>query len=164
MIKAKEDVAVAEPEKKLSEQLSAAPSEKEQNKAKLRRYVEEETKLVKGRFRNFETPGASVRVQIKKYKDVPMFDKWMHDNEMYEVPLYVARHLNGVDKTAEKIGGKINTCAHLVHQWKHGKNDPLPYSEMGTGPSGEPGIPVPILTSPKYRRRYGFESLEFDTN
>lgn len=159
MIKSKEDAVVAEPEKKLSVELKAAPSEKEQNKAKLQRYIEEETKVVKGRFRNYESPGACVRVQVKKYKEVPMFDKWMNDNEMYEIPLYVARHLNGVDKTAEKIGGKINTCAHLVHEFRHGKNDPLPASTMGMD-----GIPVPIVTSPKYRRRYGFESLEFDMN
>ena len=159
MVKTKEDVAVAEPEKKLSEGLGAALTEKEQNQAKLRRYVEEETKLVKGRFRNFETPGASVRVQIKKYKDVPMFDKWLADNETYEIPLYVARHLNGTDVTAKAVGGKINTCAHLVHQWKHGKNDPLPASTMGSD-----GMPVPIVTAQKYVRRYGFESLEFDTS
>lgn len=159
MVKSKEDAIVAEPEKKLSVELEAAPSEKEQNKAKLQRYIEEETKLVKGRFRNYESPGASVRVQIKKYKDVPMFDKWMNDNATYEIPLYVARHLNGVDKTAEKIGGKINTCSYTVHEFKHGQNEPLPACNLGID-----GIPVPIITSPKYVRRYGFESLEFDVN
>lgn len=159
MSKTKEDPAVADPEKKLSVELSAAPSEKEQNQAKLRRFVEEETKLVKGRFRNFETPGASVRIQIKKYKDVPMFDKWLSDNETYELPLYVARHLNGVDATAKAVNGKINTCSHAVHQWKHGMNEELPRSNLGEG-----GIPVPILSAQKFVRRYGFDSLEFDSN
>ena len=159
MVKTKDEPVVEE--KKVT---PVTTGESESSKEKLRRFIEEETVLVEGRFKHYETPGASHRVQVKKYKDVPMFDKWMTDNMVYKIPLYVARHLNGVDKTAGKIGGKINTCSHAIHEWKHGKNDPLPASELGCGPGGEPGIPVPILSSPKYKRRFGFESLEFDAN
>ena len=158
-MKSKEETAVEKPS------FTTEPiSEREQNKAKLRKFVEEESQLVKGRFRNYETPGGSLRVQVKKYKELPMFDRWLEDNKVYEVPLYVARHLNGVDKTAERIGGKINTCSYAVHAWKHGKNDELPPCSIGAGANGEPGIPVPLLSSPQFKRRYGFESLEFDTN
>jgi len=125
-------------------------------KDRIKKLQEEETKTVKGRFRCFETPGGSLRVQIKKYKDVPMFDKTMLDNEVYEVPLYVARHLNGVDHLAKNINGKINSCAYPVHshlmignEWSPSKLDDM-------------GQPVPQIGVAKWVRRYGFESLQFD--
>jgi hypothetical protein len=136
--------------------------EKETAKEKLRKLVEDETKMVKGRFRNYESPGARARVQIKKYKDVPMFDMWMSDGQVVEIPLYVARHLNGVDKGSPNIGYRTNTCSVPIHEWRHGMNDPLPRSELGIGPGGEPNIPVPLVTTKVYRRRFGFDSLEFD--
>jgi hypothetical protein len=40
------------------------------NHDKLARFIEEETKVVKGRFRCFENPGSSVRIQIRKYKGI----------------------------------------------------------------------------------------------
>lgn len=135
---------------------------KETSREKLRKLIEDETRVVKGRFRNYESPGAKARVQIKKYKDVPIFDRWMTDNEVVEIPLYVARHLNGIDKCAPNVGYKTNTCSVPIHAWKHGINDPLPASALGTGPNNEPGIPVPLLTNVSYRRRFGFESIEFE--
>jgi hypothetical protein len=128
---------------------------KQQREDSIRKLAEEEKRLVKGRFRNYETPGGAATVYVKKYheKYMPPFDKTMMDNEMYEIPLYAARFLNGVDVTAKEVGGKINTCAHLVHGFKEVNGD-LKRSE------GD-GIPVPIITG-KYCRRYGFESLEFD--
>lgn len=125
-------------------------------KEKLRKFVEEETKMVKGRFRCFETPGMTTRIQMKKYKDVPMFDKIMTDNEVYEVPLYVARHLNGIDATATAIDGKINSCSVVQHGFSMSNpNDLRPAYSDGHG------IPVPLIVPAKYIRRYGFESLEF---
>ena len=130
---------------------------------KLKELIEEETKLVRGRFRCFETPGGSLRGQVRKYKDVPMFDKTMLDGETYEVPLYVARHLNGIDKVAGALNGKIGSCSYPVHGFKHAKGDILPASELGVGPNSEGGIPVPIVGITKRVRRFGFESLEFDS-
>lgn len=131
--------------------------------SKLKALIEEETQLVRGRFRCFETPGGSLRVQVRKYKGIPMFDKTMIDGEMYEVPLYVARHLNGIDKVAGALNGKIGSCSYPVHGFRHSGGEVLPSSAMGAGPNGEGGIPVPIVGIAKRVRRFGFESLEFDS-
>ena len=124
---------------------------------KLDRCIKDDTKTVKGRFRCFETPNSSTRIQIKKYKEVPMFDKTMTDGEVYEVPLYVARHLNGTDITATAIDGKVNSCSYPVHgyHWAPGQEAP---KSAGDGVSGNV---VPLLGVSKRVRRYGFESLEF---
>jgi len=135
------------------------PDKKQLSKEKLNRLIAEETKLVKGRFRNYETPGGSLRVQIRKYPGIPAFDKMMNDNQMYEVPLYVARHLNGVDKVAEGCNCKINTCAWPTHGFQWEADKPMPMSRLDDG-----GIPVPIIGITKWNKRYGFDSLEFDTS
>ena len=135
----------------LSEALTA-----ESPKDRLKKLIEEETKMVKGRFRCFETPGGSLRVQIRKYKEVPMFDKTLVDNEIYEVPLYVARHLNGVDHLAKAVNGKVNSCAYPVHGHIMIGNDWAPASFDSNG------NPLPTTQITKWVRRYGFESLQFD--
>ena len=121
--------------------------------------IEEEGKvMVKGRFRNFESPGCTATITVRKYpeKYVPMFMKTMMDNELYEIPLYVARFLNGIDITAKEANCKINTCARLVHGFGTGQS-----KEVKTAEVDAQGMPVPIFTN-KYVKRYGFESLEFD--
>lgn len=133
---------------------------KEIGRAKLDKIIEEEgKKYVKGRFRNYETPGAAAEIQIRKFPEdrVPMFKKRMNDNEIYEIPLYVARHLNGTDRCAEAIGGKIYSCSYLVHGFSAN-----PDGSLANMQEDDHGIPVPILTN-KYKKRYGFESLEFDS-
>ena len=133
---------------------------KEIGRAKLDKIIEEEgKKYVKGRFRNYETPGAAAEIQIRKFPEdrVPMFKKRMNDNEVYEIPLYVARHLNGTDRCAEAIGGKIYSCSYLVHGFNAN-----PDGSFANTQEDDHGIPVPILTN-KYKKRYGFESLEFDS-
>lgn len=129
---------------------------KEQSKELLKKFVSEETKVVKGKFRNFEVPGGSQRIIVKKYADVPLFDKVMEDGGIYEIPLYVAKHLNGVDATAKQINGKINTCAYPTHGFKYADGR-IPESRE------EGGMIVPLIVPAKWTRRYGFESLEFDT-
>ncbi len=129
-------------------------------KDRLQKLIQEETKMVKGRFRCFENPGSSCRIQIRKYKEVPMFDKWMIDEGVYEIPLYVARHLNGVDACAEALNGKINSCAYPVHGFKS-ENDILPASQEAMVPGQGPSY-VPLNSNAKYIRRYGFESMEFN--
>jgi len=136
----------------------APPDTKQVAKAKLNKFIEEETKLVKGRFRNYETPGGVVKIIVRKYPGIPPFDKIMIDNEIYEIPLYVARHLNGVDITAGNGNTKINTCAWPTHGFKYDGKGDLPKSAT----DGQ-GIAVPIIGVAKWNRRYGFESLEFDT-
>ena len=131
-------------------------STKELAREALAKFIVEETKMVKGRFRCFETAGATTRIQVRKYPGVPMFDKSMTDGEMYEVPLYVARHLNGIDVTARAVDGKIYTCSYPVHGFKY-NGDLAPASAIGEG-----GVPVPLIGISKRIRRFGFESLEFD--
>ena len=130
------------------------------NKDRLQKLVEEERKLVKGKFRCYETPGSSHRIQIRKYKELPMFDKWMIDEGVYEVPLYVARHLNGMDACATSLNGKINSCAYPIHGFKS-ENDVLPASEEVLIPGAGPTY-VPLNKNVKYVRRFGFESMEFN--
>lgn len=129
----------------------------------LRKFIEEETKMVKGRFRAIENPGDRARIQVKKYPGVAMFDKWMVDGEVYEIPLYVARHLNGVDVTAAALGGKVGTCSYPIHGFRmEGPNAELRAGGLGYGPEGQSGVPVPVLAEVKRKRRYAFESLEFN--
>ncbi len=140
------------------EKESSTPKETKSNKEKLQKFIEEETKLVKGRFRNFDYPGAAARIQIRKYPGIPMFDKTMWDDGTYEIPLYVARHLNGIDATATDINGKLHSCSYPVHGFKSVGND-LPMGEATMGPYGETVQPREQVV--KRVRRYGFESLEF---
>lgn len=125
--------------------------DKELTKEKLKRLIEEETKIVKGRFRNHETPGGSTTIIVRKYPGIPAFEKNMRDGEVYEIPLYVARHLQGYDVTAKAVGGRINTCSYAVHGYKTDR-DGFPDKNMDSGMS------VPII----FKRRYSFESLEFE--
>ena len=125
-------------------------------KERLKKLQEEESKFVRGRFRNFESPGGGLRVQIKKYKDIPMFDKTLVDNQEYEIPLFVARHLNGIDHVAKELNGKINTCAYPVH------GHLMSGSEWAPAQLDEHGVPIASIQVAKWIRRYGFESLQFE--
>lgn len=157
--------AVSEPEVK--ENSNHALTKKEEAKRKLQHFMQEESKLVKGRFKIYDSPGGREKVTCMKYPTpakmrergesggVEPFSKWMTDGEIYEIPLYVARFLNGIDITAEAIDGKINSCAYPVHSFLSvGAN-------LASCQLDERGIPVPPELSKKYKRRFGFESLEF---
>ena len=118
-------------------------SAKDLAKQRLKNLQEEETRMVKGRFVFHECPGGSTRVCQKKFKDVPVFDKTMKDGQDYEIPLWVARYLNGYDKGAIAVGGIINSCAYPVHAYAQ---DQMGNSRIDVG---------------TWRRRYSFQSLEF---
>lgn len=148
---------MVKPKIEVDEQDVSTPSSKPTSQQILDKFKEEETKLVKGRFRNHECPNSTQVIQCLKYKGVPMFSKAMTDGEMYEVPLWVARWLNGVDVTAAACGGKINSCAYPTHGFKWDPGQPAPASA-----SGADGIAVPIVGIKKWNRRFSFESLEFD--
>lgn len=141
------------------------PGVREKAKSVLERLIKEETRMVKGRFRCFETPGSSQKITVKKYKDVPMFVKEMVDGGVYEVPLYVARFLNGIDMCARAVNGQIGTCSYGIHgfKWDDVNNQPA-RSQQGFGPGGEGGIPVPIVGITSRIRRFGFESLDFESS
>ena len=139
---------------------ASSEDKKLHNKDRLQKFIQDESKMVKGRFRCYETPGSRQKIQQRKYKEVPMFEKWMTDGETYEVPLWVARWLNGIDVTAHAINGKVNSCSYPVHgfQMQHA-NDSLKAGEETYNEFGATVLPKENIV--KRERRYGFESLEF---
>ncbi len=130
-------------------------------KEKLRRLIEEETKMVKGRFRFHECPGAMQKIQCQKYPGVPMFSMDMVDGEIYTIPLWVARHLNGVDVSAgacsDSPNPKINSCSVPQHDYLWADGSDLPNSGLSDGMQ-----PVRKIGVKKWDRRFSFESMEFD--
>lgn len=138
-------------------------SAKELGKEKLQELIKEETRVVRGIFQCFETPGSTVKITVRKYPGIPHFEKTMTDGESYEVPLYVARHLNGIDASAGAAGDpstrniNIGTCSYPRHgfTWTPGMANP-PASQLGNE-----GIPVPIVGVVKRVKRFGFQSMEF---
>lgn len=144
-----------------SEELAEQPSLKESPKEFLDRMIKEESRMVTGRFRCYAVPGSTQPIQLKKYKELPFFDKSMTDGCTYTVPLWVARHLNGVDVLARFINGKVNSCCVPVHAYKAKPDGSLPMSTPSLGFSGQPSL-SPIETEPtRYDPRFGFESLDF---
>lgn len=129
---------------------------KQMNNEKLQKLIKEETKLVKGRFRIYDRPGAKEKVLCRKYPGIPEFDQTMVDGVMYEIPLYVARHLNGIDACAEGCDRNIHTCQQAIHGFKI-MNGNLAPSDIAPN-----GIPVPVVGI-TWKKKYGFESLEFDS-
>jgi hypothetical protein len=113
-----------------------------EGKEKLEKFMKEELRTVRGVFQNFETPGTSATVTVQKYPG-HKFQKAMMDQVEYEVPLYIARFLNGIDVTAEKIGGKLGTCSYPINTHIMDVNG------------------NPIVSQEKRKRRYGFQSMEF---
>lgn len=122
--------------------------------------AKEEIGSVKGVFRIYEQgrSGSSEKVTCKKYPEsiCPMFAMVMTDGAEYEIPLYVARFLNGIDSNAEFIDGKVHTCSFPTHGWKMSGTEPMKEGYLGYGPE-----PNPLLEVAKRTRRFGFESLEF---
>lgn len=146
--------------------MTAKEATKAAAKEKLRQLMKEESRLVQGIFQCFESPGATVTISVKKYPEqdqggIPPFIKSMTDGETYEVPLYVARFLNGVDITAGALGDankrniNIGTCSYPRHGFM-AQGDNLPAA--GYDPRG---VPVPLIGIAKRVKRYGFQSLEF---
>ena len=113
-------------------------SKKEEGKKRLEKLKTEEMRIVKGRFLFHECPGGSIQVVCKKFKD-HLFDKVMIDNEEYEIPLYVARWLNGIDRSAEDLNGIINSCSYPVHA----------YAQTPQG--------IPRIDVGQWRRRMSFQ-------
>lgn len=135
-------------------------------KEKLQALMKEESRMVKGMFQCFETPGSTVKIAVHKYPTqdkggIAPFEKVMTDGEVYEVPLYVARFLNGIDVTSGALGDpntrniNIGTCSYPIHGFRF-KGELPPTS--GQDPLG---VPIPLVGVSKRVRRYGFQSMEF---
>lgn len=122
--------------------VSADP--KKAAKERLHKIMQEESRMVKGVFKCYECPGASSTFSVRKYPGQHTQTFTFQDGKEYEVPLWVARHLNGIDATASGIQGKINSCGNIVHQYHVDPASGVSSIEVGT-----------------VRRRYGFQSLDF---
>jgi hypothetical protein len=135
-------------------------SKKEQGQELLKKFIDEEKKLVKGRLRCIETPGEARVFQARKYHPdlAPEFKMFMRDGETYEIPLWYARWLNGIDVTATLLNGKIHSCSHPIHAhlWDEKKGGPV-------DPNADPAQATVVnsVYIGKHQQRYAFESLEF---
>lgn len=70
----------------------------------LNRQYEEESRLVKGVFKNLECPGGTEEFQYRKFPQDPIRKYKLQDGETYTIPLYLAKHINV-------------TCNEKQHQW-----------------------------------------------
>lgn len=78
----------------------------EMAKLRLEEQREVESKLVRGRFKYLEVPGGTHEFKFRKYKNDPIQKYSFKDNEIYEIPLAVARHLN-------------NNCSYPSYSYKN---------------------------------------------
>ena len=67
---------------------------KEEKSKNLNYLKEKDKEMVKGIFRFFEVPGASMSFNYKKYKGEPVSRYDLVDGQQYTIPLGVAKHLN----------------------------------------------------------------------
>jgi len=108
------------------------------------RYMRDKDKVkVKGIFRYYEVPGGQVSFMFRAYKEDRIERYDLVDNEIYSLPLGVAKHLN-------------NNCWYP--QYGHMENEEGVvggFSPNGLG-KGMQGMRVS-----KKVRRMGFQSLEF---
>jgi hypothetical protein len=86
----------------IADRVNLTGDRKKELQEKLKQTQEEESKLVKGIFKNLECPGGSLRFYFRKYKEDPVKEYVFWDGREYEIPLGVARHLN-------------NNCAYPTH-------------------------------------------------
>lgn len=141
--KPKQEAAAAAPEPVLAEDglPSAIPvpdapaiqpslSAREAMWRRVRKIMEEDCQMVKGVFRNHECPGGSMTVSVSKYPGLH-FNLTMEDGKEYEVPKYIARHLNGIDKASALNNGLIHSCQSPVHEWRVTKPGMDPHAEVG---------------------------------
>jgi len=119
--------------------------QKKKFKADLKKMYDEEKQIVRGRFLCFEPRGGSVTFVYRKYEWEHPVQYTFQDGEEYDVPLGVARHLNGIDITAKGVNGNINSCAYPVHA----------YQQDGSG--------RPAVTVGEHIRRYAFQTTSGTT-
>lgn len=85
-------------------------AKKEESAAKIQRDRVEESRPVKGIFRNFETPGGEVTFPYRAYKGDPIAMYKLKDGKEVTIPLGVARHLR-------------HRCEYPVRGWRVDENN-----------------------------------------
>lgn len=114
---------------------------------KLKNLMQEESRMVTGKFIYHELPGGYVDIFQRKYKDLPVFEQRLYDGYTYTIPLWVARWLNGIDKASGAYQGVINSGAFPIY--KH---------EQTTDWNGQIRNLEPIG---RWTRRFSFQSMDF---
>ncbi len=97
------------------EQLSAAT--RDELAKKLRKERDKDRQMVKGVFKYYEVPGGVMEFCFKKYKEDPLEKFTLHDNNVYTIPLGVAKHIN-------------NNTWYPVHQYSKDENG-MPTQKIG---------------------------------
>lgn len=69
-------------------------TQRQENAARLKAAMKEDSKLVKGIFKNIEAPGGDLEFSYRAYRDEPIRVYYFKDGETYEIPLGVAKHIN----------------------------------------------------------------------
>lgn len=85
---------------------------KKEEKSLLQEAWEKDSKLVKGVFRNLETPGMALKFSFRKYPQDRLTKYLLEDGKEYDLPVAVVKHLNSgcsymVHKYAQDSAGKI---------------------------------------------------------
>lgn len=86
--------------------------QKKEAKEKLDKVYKEESKLVKGTFKNLECPGGEIEFQFKKFPQDPLRVYTLEDGKNYDLPLCVAKHINNTcnikqhEYVVDKLGNK----------------------------------------------------------
>lgn len=62
---------------------------------KLKIERDKDREMVKGVFKYYEVPGGMVGFCFKKYAEDPLEKFELYDNQVYTIPLGVAKHING---------------------------------------------------------------------
>ncbi len=79
--------------------------QRKEAREKLNKQYKEESKIVKGVFKNIECPGGTLEFPYKKFPQDPIILYKLEDGQSYDVPLCVAKHINNqcVEKKHEYI-------------------------------------------------------------
>ena len=84
---------------------------------KLKIERDKDREMVKGVFKYYEVPGGMVGFCFKKYAEDPLEKYELYDNQVYTIPLGVAKHIN-------------NDTWYPVHEYGRNENG-LPMQRIG---------------------------------
>jgi hypothetical protein len=93
-------------------------SKKQLHEERMHKLWTEDSKIVRGIFRNHEIPGTSVTFPFRKYKQDHVKEYTLQDGQVYELPRMVATHLN-------------NNCQYTIHKHATDENG-KPIAIVGT--------------------------------
>lgn len=77
-----------------SSRSTVSQSTRDEMAIKLKAERDKDREIVKGVFKYYEVPGGLMEFCFKKYKEDPIEKFKLYDNQVYSIPLGVARHIN----------------------------------------------------------------------